>query len=1097
MATNKEKITASALKHLKAGSLDKAVKEFEKLLELEPNDERTLQKIGELYSRLGRAQEAKNAYSRVSEIYVRQGFYLKAIAVVKQMLQFEPNQVDLHKKLAEMYQQLGLLSETIAQYQLLISLYEKQNRPQDALEALRRITSIDADNLPNRIHLAESFIKLGMAKEGLETYEDALEHLKRAGRQEDYLRVLERLVHNAPEKVERNAELARLYYERSEPKKCLARLKAVLAQWPTDIDTLTLLSRVFVDLGENEKAATVLHEIARLHSESGHEKAANEIRRKILTLRPQDNAARQALMGASFGGLSKPEPAIRSFRESETEIAQFGQSNAPQPVAAPRSTPAFDTSADNDSGAVTTPDLAPNLTKMMTEATVFSKYGLFAQAKERIEQVLLLAPDKLDALLLAGTVYKALALNEQASEANLKAAAAQLEKGMTNEPRSLLESVLPLGHHSALAASFLSRLAAKEAPLALGAELRQAMAKLATSSESEAPLVSPTPLAEAPLFDEPFAAVLSSEPLEPFIETVEAIPQADILAEEPLELVPEAVPAPPAQPPVLKAAPLGAETLVPEALVEEEALIEEEPLVPELPVEPLPESVSEQPLQESRAVAAEAPEAIVEELPPDEGEDELLDLDGIEDDHRPLLMSADKESGTLDLLSKESGILSLPEAAAVPLPEEESIPPIDPSLFNELLTLSEKDEELKELEFEGEDWAEVAPEVAPTTPAETPLPLPVTPVASETPSAPVEEPQAAPEAPAPAPQPTTDDTQEEWLEPELLAEEDIAAAPLAALLTTDQQADLEEAEFFFAQGLYGECLPIYRRLLPAAATHPHLVQRLRECESQVSASAEPAPSVLPAPSEPPKAAQALPETAAPKAPTLDFSQLEAEAGREHRGGEIADGSVDLSAEIMASLSMLDDDDASARKPPKPSPAKAAVSALDAEEMDTETHFNLGIAYREMGLQNEAIGEFLMARKGRFTPYANALVGLCYIAKGTQAMALDYFLEMLSDDALTRSLLIAVRLELGEYAEKQGEAALAMTHFAAVLAIDPDSAVAQTRWADLKAKNVTPASDDVDSLLASIDPLQLPVGDGQGLKFKAPSRNINSRNVSYL
>lgn len=1066
MATNKEKITASALKYLKTGALDKAVKELEKLLEFEPNDERTLQKIGELYSRLGRAQEAKNAYSRVSEIYVRQGFYLKAIAVVKQMLQFEPNQVDLHQRLAEMYQQLGLLSETIAQYQLLISLYEKQNRPQEALEALRRITSIDADNLPNRIHLAESYIKLGMPNEGFEAYEDALEHLKRLGRQEDYARVLERLVHHAPEKVERTSELARLYYDRGEPKKCLSRLKAVLAHAPTDIDTLTLLGRVFVDLGENDKAATVLHEIARLHSENGREKAANETRRKILALRPQDDAARQALMGSTFGGLSRPETAIRSFRESETALAAVGQA-APEPAPQLLPSPAFERLGANDAAAVTTPDLAPNLTKMMTEATVFSKYGLTAQAKERIEQVLQLAPDKLDALLLAGTVYKALGLNEQGAVASLKVAAAYLESGQAALARELLESVLPLGHHSALAASFLSRLAA-EKPAALALELRAALAKGATPP-------APVPVVAQPLFE----AVVEPQPLaplEPFIETVDAIPQADILEEEAFELLPQDAITPPARPTTQSIDQSGSvDILFPEALIEDgpaeleaaEAIVEagaEPDVLPlELPAEPLL-------LEPDGDSSGEV----------EEGEGELLDLDGIEDDHRPLEMAADVESGLIELHAHESGILTLPVATPLPADAPE-VPPIDPTLFNELLTLSEKDEELAELELEGDEWVD-AVSVEETPSAATPL------LAAPVPSA-----MAAAELEFAEPELLVeDDAEPDFAEPELSLEDDLAAAPLAALLSPDQLSDLEEAEFFYAQALYGESLPIYRRLLAAAPRHPHLEQRLHECESQLLLQA-------PRPLAEPVAKESAPE---PPAPPVDAAPEPAPvkvAAAVHPApatNEIADGSVDLSAEIMASLSVFDDDEAPAVAARTASP-QAPISSQSAEDVDTETHFNLGVAYREMGLQNEAIGEFMMARKGRFTPYANALAGLCYIAKGTQAMALDYFLEMLSDDTLTRSLLLALRLELGESENKRGEAAVAMTHFSAALAIDPDCAQARLRLAELGARGVVAASDEVDSLLSSIDPQQLPIGEIQGLKFKAAARNSNSSNVSYL
>ena len=50
--------------------------------------------------------------------------------------------------------------------------------------------------------------------------------------------------------------------------------------------------------------------------------------------------------------------------------------------------------------------------------------------------------------------------------------------------------------------------------------------------------------------------------------------------------------------------------------------------------------------------------------------------------------------------------------------------------------------------------------------------------------------------------------------------------------------------------------------------------------------------------------------------------------------------------------------------------------------DHETHYNLGIAYKEMGLVNEAIGEFQLAIKGaeRFFD-ASSMLALCFKEKG--------------------------------------------------------------------------------------------------------------------
>ena len=59
--------------------------------------------------------------------------------------------------------------------------------------------------------------------------------------------------------------------------------------------------------------------------------------------------------------------------------------------------------------------------------------------------------------------------------------------------------------------------------------------------------------------------------------------------------------------------------------------------------------------------------------------------------------------------------------------------------------------------------------------------------------------------------------------------------------------------------------------------------------------------------------------------------------------------------------------------------------------DYETRYNLGIAYKEMGLVDEAIAEFQLAAKdeGRLLECASML-GICFIEKGMPKLAVKWF-----------------------------------------------------------------------------------------------------------
>ena len=122
MALQKDKIRSAAMKFLQRGHLDKAVREFERLIEMDPHDMRTLLKIGDLQERMGLGEQATATYGEVAEFYEAQGFFLKASAVYKQILRMQPDHLRAGSKLAELYHQLGLRRDAWREYQRLSNL---------------------------------------------------------------------------------------------------------------------------------------------------------------------------------------------------------------------------------------------------------------------------------------------------------------------------------------------------------------------------------------------------------------------------------------------------------------------------------------------------------------------------------------------------------------------------------------------------------------------------------------------------------------------------------------------------------------------------------------------------------------------------------------------------------------------------------------------------------------------------------------------------------------------------------------------------------------------------------------------------------------
>ena len=91
-----------------------------------------------------------------------------------------------------------------------------------------------------------------------------------------------------------------------------------------------------------------------------------------------------------------------------------------------------------------------------------------------------------------------------------------------------------------------------------------------------------------------------------------------------------------------------------------------------------------------------------------------------------------------------------------------------------------------------------------------------------------------------------------------------------------------------------------------------------------------------------------------------------------------------------------------------------------EEEDYETHYNLGIAYKEMGLIDDAIREFQSSRKDpqRFV-FSSNMLGVCYIEKGLFPLAIEVLKEAIDKMEDHGEGYWAMNYELAEAYEKNG------------------------------------------------------------------------------
>ena len=114
--------------------------------------------------------------------------------------------------------------------------------------------------------------------------------------------------------------------------------------------------------------------------------------------------------------------------------------------------------------------------------------------------------------------------------------------------------------------------------------------------------------------------------------------------------------------------------------------------------------------------------------------------------------------------------------------------------------------------------------------------------------------------------------------------------------------------------------------------------------------------------------------------------------------------------------------------------KAGISR-NVDEEDYESHYDLGIAFREMGLLDEAIGSFQKAARGPDQLVrASEAIGQCFMDKGEAGVTVTVLERLISTPGIADNQLVGVLYLLGRAAESLSREEEAATYYQRVLAV---------------------------------------------------------------
>ncbi|MEC4675655.1 MAG: tetratricopeptide repeat protein, partial [Nitrospirota bacterium] len=444
-------IIREAQKYMAKGQIDKAISEWERLVG-EYSDGNFLNILGDLYIKKGDRKKAIASFHGAAGFFRNEGFTLKSLALYKKVLNIDSTDADALYALGELSEEKGLISDATKYYLATADSKSKVGEKDSLLDIYEKILSLSPSNIPLRIKVAEIFLKEGLKSNASKEYIYIAEVYDEKGDIPKSMEYYQKVLDLQPLNKEAVIGISYLYEKTGELNRAIEHMKEAVALFPDDLDVIfrcaelslltgdsenakeylrkfteiepdnlksrKLLGEIYLKEGLKEKAweqyLPVLDEIileakyedAIQFLESFREVDAIGTGRKLALLYRQIGEDTQAatelvLLGDRFNEKGLTDEALTCYREALTitpdeedlkgKVAEIaGQEIEEVEVIDEIGFP----EADMPDHISVTGDKTTE--EIFTDADIFQKYGLFAEAKKLLENLKTKEPENMD-----------------------------------------------------------------------------------------------------------------------------------------------------------------------------------------------------------------------------------------------------------------------------------------------------------------------------------------------------------------------------------------------------------------------------------------------------------------------------------------------------------------------------------------------------------------------------------------------------------------------------------------------------------------------------------------------------------------------------
>lgn len=210
--------------------------------------------------------EVCERYIQASEKYIEQGLMFAALDACMEVIRLAPDYLPIHLRMGEIYEREGRLDEALAKYQILIDTFMVRDEPRRAIDVYQRLIDLSPDTINARSRLAELLKNEGRTAEAAEQMVTVASTYFRMGQTNKALEEYRRGLQWAPDAPKLHAEYGQALLKLERYEAALGEFRRALELDQSDLTGIAHINITLALMGDQPAAvwqslATLLEQL--------------------------------------------------------------------------------------------------------------------------------------------------------------------------------------------------------------------------------------------------------------------------------------------------------------------------------------------------------------------------------------------------------------------------------------------------------------------------------------------------------------------------------------------------------------------------------------------------------------------------------------------------------------------------------------------------------------------------------------------------------------------------------------------------------------------------------------------------------------------